>query len=174
MLRLPLVATVALTTLFATGLPAAAATIEYTFTVPYRVAGPLPGNTATGAGAARVPAMSISCAVGPAGLGYSTATNSAVGDTGRGTTQNVTGGTATVVVTVDAEPRGDIAGGSAKDGSGKVLQPKKPGGYYTCWATFASGQTPVNFLQTTPIPKSALAPDAKGTVAGWDLSTETK
>jgi hypothetical protein len=63
-----------------------------------------------------------------------------------------------VVVTVDAEPRADqkVQGATVKSGAGPLLQPTQPNGYYTCWGTFANGQTPVNFLPTTALPKATL------------------
>jgi hypothetical protein len=130
-------------------LPATAATLEYTFTVPFEIkSGPTGvGVTGVGAGAAT---LSMTCAVGPASLGYSTATGSATNATGSGTTNNVRTSPAIVVVTVDAEPRG---GATTKGGAGGVLQPTSENGYYTCWAKFAGGQTPVNFLPTTAMPK---------------------
>jgi hypothetical protein len=135
--------------------PVAAATLEYTFTVPFTIA-PSVLQSSSGAGAGRAPSIAISCAIGPASLSYSTATGSAQGATGSGTTQGVTRSPAVVVVTVDAESRGDLKGaGISKAGAGGALQPLQANGYYTCWATFATGQTPVNFLPTTALPKVA-------------------
>jgi len=153
MYRLPLAICIALTAVVMTYTSATASTLEYTFTVPYdlKSAGGVIGES-SGAGAGKAPALSVSCAVGPASLSYSTGTGSATGATGTGTTNNVLRSPATVVVTVDAEPR--ATGGTLKDGAGGLLQPVKPGGYYTCWATFATGQTPVNFLPTTKLPAS--------------------
>jgi len=156
MYRLPLAIWIALTAVVTTYTSATAATLEYTFTVPYDLktaAGPGPIGESIGSGAGRQTALSVSCAVGPASLSYSTGTGGATGATGTGTTSNVLKSPATVVVTVDAEPR--ATNGLAKDGAGGVLQPVKPGGYYTCWGTFASGQTPVNFLPTTKLPTVA-------------------
>jgi hypothetical protein len=157
MYRLPLAFCIALSAVATTYTVATAATLEYTFTVPFDVksGGTVAGESvANGAAAGRQPALSVlSCAVGPASLSYSTATGSATGATGSGTTSNVLRSPATVVVTVDAEPR--AANGVLKDGAGGVLQPVKPGGYYTCWGTFASGQTPVNFLPTTKLPATS-------------------
>jgi hypothetical protein len=151
MYRSPLMLSIVLAGFAATTLAAAAATLEYTFTVPYDVKAPVTGSAATGAGAGRISGLNVTCAVGPASLSYSTATNAAVGATGSGTTNNVTRSPATVVVTVDAEPK--AVGPLAKEGAGGLLQPVKAGGYYTCWGTFPSGVTPVNFLPTTALPK---------------------
>jgi hypothetical protein len=150
MSRSTLVLSIVLAGIAATTLSATAATLEYTFSVPYDVKAIITGSSA-GAGAGKAQALNVSCAVGPASLSYSTATNAAVGATGSGTTNNVLRSPATVVVTVDAEPKGN--GLAAKEGAGGVLQPVKAGGYYTCWGTFPTGQTPVNFLPTTALPK---------------------
>jgi len=153
---------IALAAVVAASVPVAAATIEYDFSVPYEVRSGPTGASSNGAGAGRVASMSVSCAVGPASLGFSTATGSASNATGTGKTDNVTPGkgTANVVVTVDGEPRADRLGGAAsgqlKSGAGGLLQPVQPNGFYTCWATFQGGQTPVNFLPTTALPKVAL------------------
>lgn len=155
MYRLPLAICIALAAVVTTYTSATAATLEYTFTVPFDIksAGAPVGESAAGNGAGKQTALSVSCAVGPASLSYSTATGSATGATGSGTTSNVLRSPATVVVTVDAEPR--AANGVLKDGAGGLLQPVKAGGYYTCWGTFASGQTPVNFLPTTKLPATS-------------------
>ncbi len=156
MYRLPLALCIALTAVATSYTVATAATLEYTFTVPFdlKSGGSVAGESVTGgAGAGKVPALSVSCAVGPASLSYSTATGSATGATGSGTTSNVLRSPATVVVTVDAEPR--AANGLLKEGAGGLLQPVKAGGYYTCWGTFATGQTPVNFLPTTKLPATS-------------------
>ena len=156
MYRLPFALCIALTAVVTTYVPASAATLEYTFTVPFDIksaGGPIGESATGGAGAGRQTALSVSCAVGPASLSYSTGTGGATGATGTGTTSNVLRSPATVVVTVDAEPR--ATGGIVKDGAGGVLQPVKAGGYYTCWGTFATGQTPVNFLPTTKLPAAS-------------------
>lgn len=150
MYRLPLAFCVAVTCIVSTSVIAGAATLEYTFSVPYEVRSS-PADASTGQAAGRNVALSVSCAVGPASLSYSTATGGATGATGSGTTANVSRSPATVVVTVDAEPRSKVIG-SVKAGAGAVLQPVQPTGYYTCWGTFATGQTPVNFLPTTKLP----------------------
>jgi hypothetical protein len=155
MYRLPLMICIALGGIITTTLSATASTLEYTFSVPFEVKST--GVASTGGGAGKSVGLSVSCAVGPVSLSYSTGSNGAQGATGTGTTANVAKSPAIVVVTVDAEPRGDKNGtGLAKEGAGGLLQPVKAGGYYTCWGTFASGQTPVNFLPTTALPKTAL------------------
>jgi hypothetical protein len=155
MYRLPLAFSLVLAGVVSTTLAVSAATLEYTFTVPIDIkSGPAGIAGAAGAGVGRLPALSVSCAVGGPALSYSTATGGATNSSGTGKTDNVTGKQAIVIVTVDAEPRNDLAGPTlAKAGAGAQLQPKTASGYYTCWGTFASGQTPVNFLPTTAIPK---------------------
>ena len=147
----------ALAATFATSVAATASTLEYTFTVPFDLKatpGVSIGSQSSGAGAGKLVPLSVSCAVGPVSLGYSTATGAATGATGSGTTTNVLRSPAVVVVTVDAEPRADLRGGPpSKLGAGSQLQPTQPNGYYTCWAAFATGTTPVNFLPTTALPK---------------------
>ncbi len=151
MSRSTLVLSIVLAGIAATTLSATASTLEYTFSVPYDIKSVPVGSASSGAGAGKVQTLNVTCAVGPASLSYSTATNAAVNATGSGTTNNVSRSPATVIVTVDAEPKGNGTG--LKEGAGGVLQPVKAGGYYTCWGTFPTGQTPVNFLPTTALPK---------------------
>jgi len=154
--RFSLVTSIALAAVVAASVPVAAATIEYDFSVPYQAQ----PTVSPGQPAPRT--MSVSCAVGPASLSFSTATGGASNATGTGKTDGLAigRGTANVIVTVDGEPRADsklgAATGQLKGGAGGLLQPVQPNGFYTCWATFQGGQTPVNFLPTTALPKVAL------------------
>jgi hypothetical protein len=136
MSRRPVIAILA--AVFVAGLAAAAsaATQEYHITVPLTLKGlPAIGTNRS---------ITVSCAVGPASMSYSTGTGDATGSTGTGSTQaklplSQPGGMSQDVVVIVTDSQTTTATGRGT-GVGATT--------YLCWGKYSpsSTATPVNFI----------------------------